>query len=133
MHPFIFGAQYYRAPTPEPECWEADFARMRELGFTMVKLWVQWRWSHRRTRSGEPRFIFDDLDRLMDLAAANGLQVTLNTILDVAPEWLYEIYGSARQVSANGQRIEPYAVGLCAQRRRLASPVVRAFWDLAEG
>jgi LysR family positive regulator for ilvC len=28
--------------------------------------------------------------------------------------------------------LEPYVVGLCAQARRLESPVVRAFWEIAE-
>ena len=29
--------------------------------------------------------------------------------------------------------LEPYTVGLCAHRRRLESPLVRAFWDVVEG
>jgi len=105
-YPFLFGAQYYRAPTPEPECWPQDLARMRELGFTDVKFWVQWRWSHRAPDT----FFFDDLDQLMDLAAANELRVTLNTILDVAPVWLYERYPDARQLDNAGHVVEPYAV-----------------------
>lgn len=105
--PFLFGAQYYRAPTPEPECWAQDFARMRALGFNAVKLWVQWRWSHRQP----DQFVFDDLDQLMDLAQRHELKVTLNTILDVAPVWLYEFYPDARQVSNAGLITEPFAVG----------------------
>lgn len=105
--PFIFGAQYYRAPTPEPACWEFDMARMRELGFNAVKLWVQWRWSHRRPDA----FEFDDLDRLMDLAAEHALRVTINTVFDVAPAWLYDAFPDARQVDARGRAIEPFAVG----------------------
>jgi beta-galactosidase len=104
--PFLFGAQYYRAPTPEPECWEGDLRRMRELGFNAVKYWVQWRWSHRLNDI----FVFDDLDRLMDLALANGLKVTLNTIFDVSPHWLFDKYPDAKQVMNNGQIVEPYTV-----------------------
>lgn len=80
---------------------------MRELGMNAVKLWVQWRWSHRR---GD-RFQFDDVDRLMDLAAENRLGVTLNVIFDVTPVWLFEEFPDARQVNARGQVIQPYAVG----------------------
>ena len=29
--------------------------------------------------------------------------------------------------------LEPYEVGLCVHKRRLPSPVVRAFWDIAQG
>ena len=105
--PFLFGAQYYRAPTPEPECWPADLERIKALGFNAVKYWVQWRWSHRQ----RDRLVFDDLDPLMDLAQANGLQVTLNVIFDVSPHWLFERYPDARQVMNNGHVIEPYTVG----------------------
>jgi beta-galactosidase len=104
--PFLFGAQYYRAPTPEPGCWEPDLKRMRELGFNSVKYWVQWRWSHR----APDMFVFDDTDRLMDLAAENGLQVTLNTIFDVSPSWLFDVFPDAYQVRNDGRRVEPYAV-----------------------
>jgi beta-galactosidase len=96
--PFLFGAQYYRAPTPEPECWETDLRRMRELGFNHVKFWVQWRWSHR----APDRFVFDDVDRLMDLAHENGLAVTLNTLFDVAPSWLLKEWPDSVPVTADG-------------------------------
>jgi beta-galactosidase len=105
--PFLLGAQYYRAPTPEPDCWAADLARMKQLGCNAVKFWVQWRWSHRL----DDQFSFDDLDLLMDLATRSELQVTLNTIFDVAPHWLYEKYPGAKQVMNNGRVIEPYVVG----------------------
>lgn len=104
--PFIFGAQYYRAPTPEPECWEGDLRRMRELGFNAVKFFVQWRWSHR----GVEQFYFDDLDRLLELAGANGLGVTLNILLDMSPTWLYREFPDAKQIDAQGRVVEPYAV-----------------------
>ena len=106
-YPFLFGAQYYRAPTPETECWETDLSRMKELGFTDVKFWVQWRWNNRR----ENEYDFGDLDRLTDLAEKNGLRVTFNTIFDVAPVWLYEKYPDAKQLANDGRRIEPYTVG----------------------
>jgi beta-galactosidase len=117
--PFIFGAQYYRAPTPEPECWQQDIRRMAELGFNAVKYWVQWRWSHRTPLEGgdavsppsRDSFYFEDLGRLMDLAAEAGLGVTLNTIFDVAPTWLYDRFPDAKQVMNNGRVVEPYTVG----------------------
>jgi beta-galactosidase len=104
--PFLWGAQYYRAPTPDPSCWEGDLRRMRELGFTDVKLWVQWRWSHREPE----RFVFDDIRGLMDVAGANSLRVTLNTIFDAAPHWLYRRYPDAKQVMADGRTVEPHGV-----------------------
>lgn len=105
--PFIFGSQYYRAPTPERECWEMDFRNMRELGFNEVKLFVQWRWSHR----APDRFYFEDLDRLMDLSARHGLGVTLNILLDMSPLWLFDRHPDARQVDNGGHVVEPCVVG----------------------
>ncbi len=105
--PFIFGSQYYRAPTPEPDCWETDLRAMRALGFTETKLFVQWRWSHR----APDRFYFEDLDRLMDLAGQCGLGVTLNILLDMSPLWLFERHPGAKQIDNSGHVVEPYVVG----------------------
>src|SRR2546430_9920677 len=104
--PFLFGAQYYRAPTPERECWATDLAKMKDLGFTQVKYWVQWRWAHR----AQDRFYWDDLDELMDLAAKNGIGVTLNTIMDVSPIWLFERYPDAKQIDIKGLVVGPFAI-----------------------
>lgn len=137
--PFMFGAQYYRAPTPERRHWRGDLARMRELGFNHIKYWVQWRGSHRRDGS----FVFDDVLELMDLAAENQLQVTLNVIFDVSPHWLFSRYPDAKQVMNNGRVIEPYGAahrqlgglpgpcynhaGARAERQHFMSEVVLAF------
>ncbi len=79
--PFIYGAQYYRAPTPEKSFWAEDLRRMAGSGFNAVKFFAQWRWIHRKP----DEFYFEDLDELMDLAAENGLSVTLNVLFDMAP------------------------------------------------
>ncbi|MEN8155764.1 MAG: beta-galactosidase [Bacteroidota bacterium] len=104
--PFIFGAQYYRAPTPAQEYWESDMKHFAELGFTDIKFWLQWRWSHR----GGDEYYFEDLDELIEIAGKNSLRVTINAIFDVAPIWLYEKYPDAKQVMNNGTVIEPYVV-----------------------
>lgn len=103
---FIFGVQYYRAPTPAPECWEEDLKNIKENGFNSVKFWVQWRWSHR----SEEMFYFDDIDRLMDLAYENGLKVTLNVIFDVAPQWVLKKYPESKMITADGKTVEPIVV-----------------------
>jgi beta-galactosidase len=139
--PFIFGTQYYRAPTPELECWEIDFHNIRDLGFNAVKFFVQWRWSHRTPE----RFFFDDLNRLMDLADGHGLGVTLNFILDVSPIWLFDVYPDAKPVDNSGHTIESYTVahrqigghpgpcyrhpGALAERQRFLTVAVEHFRD----
>lgn len=100
---FIFGAQYYRAPTPDSAVWEQDLKNMRAMGLNMARFWIQWRWAHR----DENEFYFEDIDRLMDLAAENGLNVTLGLICDVAPKWLYDRHPDCVMVTADGKRVEP--------------------------
>jgi len=104
---FLFGAQYYRAPTPESDNWETDLANMKAMGYTDVKFWVQWRWCQR----GEQEYYFDDIDRLMDLAEQNGLRVTLNVIFDVMPKWLGDRYPDCRMILADGSVVELSAPG----------------------
>lgn len=107
QYDFVFGAQYYRAPTPARESWESDLKNFKENGFNSIKFWVQWGWTHR----GENEFYFDDTDRLMDLAAQNGLKVTLNVIFDVAPRWFMRKYPESKIVLSNGTIVEPFAAG----------------------
>ncbi|MBN2643437.1 MAG: beta-galactosidase, partial [Victivallales bacterium] len=110
-HPFLWGVQYYRAPTPAEECWERDIEKIKNIGFNSIKFWVQWRWSHRSPELCE----FDDLDQLMDLAQKYELMVTLNIIMDVAPQWLYEKYPDAKMIMNDGTVVEPIA----AQHRQI--------------
>ena len=80
-HPrFLWGSQYYRGPTPDRECWKRDMRRTREMGFNCVKNAVQWRWAHRKP----DRFVFDDIDELMDLAGENELAVAVRRLDDAA-------------------------------------------------
>jgi beta-galactosidase len=100
---FPFGSQYYRAPSPHNEDWEKDLSKMADLGFNMVKFWVQWRWNNPK----EDEFYFDDIDQLMDLSEKYNLKVMLNTIFDVAPAWIYQKYQDASMLTLDGRRIGP--------------------------
>ncbi len=105
-----FGSQYYRAPTPPPACWERDLAQFKSTGFNTIKYWAQWRWNHPE----QDIFCFDDLDRLMELAAKNELQVIINTLFDCAPTWLYALEDDCRMLTSGGKRIGPM-VTACRQ------------------
>ncbi len=126
---FPFGSQYYRAPSPPPEDWDRDLQAMAELGFNSVKFWVQWRWNHPE----EDRFYFDDIDQLMDLSAKHGLRVMLNTIVDVAPAWIYRQYPDASMVTLDGRRIGPQTqphrqiggLGLCLNHDEAVEHMMR--------
>jgi beta-galactosidase len=98
-----FGTQYYRAPSPAPSEWERDLQAIAAAGFNTVKFWAQWRWNN--PRDGE--YWFDDIDRLMDIAQKNGLRVMLNTIVDVAPAWIYRKFPDVSMRTLDGRRIGP--------------------------
>lgn len=100
---FPFGSQYYRAPSPHHEDWDKDLKNMADLGFNMVKYWVQWRWNN----PTEGEYYFDDIDELMNLAHKHGLKVMLNTIFDVAPAWIYKKFPDASMITLSGRKIGP--------------------------
>ncbi len=125
--PFIWGVQYYRAPTPERRHWEKDLANIRSLGFTDIKYWVQWRWSHREENS----FFFDDTDELMDLAEKYALRVTINTIFDATPSWFLEKYPDCKQIRSDGAVVEPY-VSSCRQLGGMPGPCYNHDAGIAE-
>lgn len=108
--PFLYGAQYYRAPTPERTYWEADHARMKAMGCNAVKYWVQWRWSERN----EGEFVWDDLDKLLIIADRNGLKVILNLILDVMPVWAQKKYPNSLMMNIYGHQVLTSAT-ICRQ------------------
>lgn len=110
LSPIPFGSQYYRAPTPVPQDWERDIVVMKDTGLDCVKLWLQWRWNH----PGPDQMDFTDLSRICDLAGKHGLKVVLNSILDIAPAWLYDLHPDAYMVTCGG-RLAHSQVTACRQ------------------
>ncbi len=109
MHTFDFfpyGTQYHRAPTPLPDEWEEDLAELSAQGYTHVQFRPQWRW-HEAQR-GE--FVFDDLDRLFELAQEYSLRVILKPMLETAPDWVFSELGGTR-IGFHGVPISPFAHG----------------------
>ncbi|HBP37638.1 MAG TPA: hypothetical protein DD640_02650 [Clostridiales bacterium] len=100
------GFQYYRAPTPRAECWEADLRKISRDGFNTVKYWVQWRWNV----PAQGEYFFADIDRLMDLAQENKLKVILNVIFDVAPAWFIQDHPDSLMITNNHEVITPRAL-----------------------
>ena len=102
---FPVGVEYYRAPTPKHDCWDADFARLSASGFRVVRSFTYWNWM-------EPRpgiYELDDFDRMFDLAEKHGLSVWLDIVLGThgaCPEWLTREHPDMRVVNHRGQRAE---------------------------
>jgi len=60
--------------------------------------------------------------------------VRLGCGIGIAPQLVLERspFRDEVQVLKNAPQLDPYSVGLCAAKRSLTRPAVRAFWDLAE-
>ncbi len=85
------GTQYYRAPFPDSKYWEDDFRRIADSGLNTVQLWVLWGW----VEPSPGEFLFDDYDRLVELADRHRLGVVLSTIAEIHPYWIHrEVPGS---------------------------------------
>lgn len=100
-----FGAQYYRAPTPKPHCWERDIKNFAGFGFNTLKIWAQWRWNNPK----KDVYDFSDLHTIMDLAKKYGVKVIINMILDVMPVWFYQEYPDSVMVMNSGEPLRPQA------------------------
>jgi beta-galactosidase len=124
-----FGSQYYRAPSPDRSQWETDLTSMADLGFNTVKFWVQWRWNH----PAENEFSFSDIDELMEIAGRVQLRVMLNTIVDVAPAWVYRKWPDAAMITLDGRAAGPQTqphrqiggLGLCFNHREAMEQLYR--------
>ena len=105
---FPVGVEYYRAPTPKPECWDGDFARLRRAGFRIVRSQSYWNWMEPQPG----RYALDDFDRLFDAAAKHGLFVWLDVMLathGACPEWLTRQFPDLAVVNHRGERLHPFA------------------------
>ena len=107
-HPFPVGTEYYRAPMPEQELWEEDFAAIRASGMLILRIFPYWNWVEPRPGQYE----FEDSDRVFELAEKNDLQVWFDIPLGThgaCPEWLTREHPDMRVVHANGKVAMPSA------------------------
>ncbi|THF80354.1 beta-galactosidase [Cohnella fermenti] len=73
----------------EEELWEDDFRRMRELGFSIVRM-AEFAWAYMEPEEGT--FRFELFDRALDAAHRYGLKVILGTPTATPPAWLTQKY-----------------------------------------
>jgi beta-galactosidase len=95
---FRLGACYYPEHWPE-DLWADDYRRMRELGFSIVRM-AEFAWSIFEPEEG--RFQFDLFDRAIDLAHQHGILVILGTPTATPPAWLTEKYPEVLNVAQDG-------------------------------
>jgi beta-galactosidase len=95
------GTQYYRPPFPNGKYWEEDMARIAGAGLNTVQLWVVWSW----VEPSPGEFLFDDYDRLVELAGRNGLGVVLSTIAAVHPYWIHREVPGSEMIDNDGKKV----------------------------
>ena len=103
---YIYGTQYYRAPTPLPEEWKTDLEKMHETGIDTIQLRIQWRWNE----SSEGKYEFGDIDELFDLAEKYHKKVIIKFMMETAPDYIFHKYGGTR-IDMHGKPISPGAHG----------------------
>ena len=103
---FIYGTQYYRAPTPLPEEWEYDLRNMEKIGLQAIQLRVQWRWNEPE----EGKYLFEDIDRLFDLAEKYRKKVIFKFLMECAPDYIFYKYQGYRK-DMHGLPMNPGAHG----------------------
>ncbi|WP_239618908.1 beta-galactosidase [Cohnella mopanensis] len=90
----------------EESLWEDDYRRMRELGFTVIRV-AEFAWAYMEPEEGV--FRFDLFDRALDAAHRHGLQVILGTPTATPPAWLTHRYPEVLNVNMEGI---PYRHGM---------------------
>jgi Beta-galactosidase len=98
----VFGTQYYRPPFPNREARNRDLNLIAASGMNTVKLWAVWSWIERSNGA----YYFDDLDELVQLCGAKGLQIVINIVPEGAPYWLERLHLDARYKAENGFALE---------------------------
>lgn len=125
----LTGASWYPEMWPETE-WPADLARMREIGFNIVRLF-EFAWH--RFEPEEGRYDFAWARRLLDLCHEAGIAVMIGTPTAAPPAWLTTRYPEVLQTDAAGRRSthgqrKHYSV-YSAKYRELCAGLVRKMAD----
>ncbi len=103
------GTQYYRPPFPVQSHWADDLRRMKDAGLNTVQLWVLWAW----VEPAPGDFRFEAYDRLVELAAAEGLDVVLSTIAEIQPMWIHREVPGSELVTLYGHPVASCARNEC--------------------
>ncbi|CAH1222954.1 Beta-galactosidase bgaB [Paenibacillus allorhizoplanae] len=116
---FDLGVCYYPEQWPEA-MWADDYRRMREIGFTIVRM-GEFAWNFFEPEEGV--FAFDLFDRAIDLAHEHGLQVILGTPTATPPAWMTYKYPEILNANFDGVQ---YQHGL-RRHYNYSSPIYREY------
>jgi beta-galactosidase len=98
---FPYGAVYFRKSNPPEQDWARDHATAARIGMNTFRHWFMWE----AIETAPGRYDWSDYDRMMDLAAKNGIKVVIAEFVTSAPEWVYEKYPHARFKASDGSLV----------------------------
>src|SRR4051795_12552814 len=95
---FPYGAVYFRKSNPPEESWARDHQTAARVGMNTFRHWFMWG----AIEVAPGKYDWRDYDRMMDLAAQNGIKVVIAELITAAPEWAFRKYAHARYVASDG-------------------------------
>ncbi len=99
---FPYGAVYFRKSNPPEQDWAKDHATAARVGMNTFRHWFMWE----AVEVAPGKYDWSDYDRMMDLAAKNGIKVVIAELVTSAPEWVYEKYPHARFKASDGSTVQ---------------------------
>jgi beta-galactosidase len=97
---FPYGGVYFRKSNPPEADWARDHEAAAQTGMNIFRHWFMW--SAIEVAPG--KFDWADYDRMMDLAAKNGIKVVIAEQASAAPEWAFRKFPHAQFLSSDGSR-----------------------------
>ena len=94
---FPYGAVYFRKTNPPEVDWARDHETAARTGMNIFRHWFMW--SAIEVAPG--KYDWSDYDRMMDLAAKNGIKVVVEELVGCAPEWAFRKYPHARYLGSD--------------------------------
>lgn len=115
-----FGVYYYPEHWPEDQ-WERDIKRVAELGFDFIH-YGEFAWARLEPTEGQFDFVW--MDKVVKLAADNGLKVLMSTPSPCPPAWLATKHPEILKVDSDGKRLHHAGSRLTGS---LANPMYRKY------
>lgn len=94
---FPAGAVYFRKSNPPSTDWAKDHKTASQLGMNTFRHWFMWS----AMEVAPDKWDWADYDRMMDLAARNGIKVIIATLDTAAPEWAFRKFPDARYMASD--------------------------------
>ena len=106
---FPYGAVYFRKTNPPEDDWERDYNTASEDGMNIFRHWFLW--SAIEIEPGV--YDWEEYDRQLDLAAANGMKTVIAEFSMAAPEWAFRKYADYLYETDDGRKVESHISGSC--------------------